>query len=62
MLDLIRLEAELTALGDQVMGFAVAARFATRNPAHELAARALIRRVTGRPVTCSHELLSLIHI
>ena len=55
-LDLTRLEAELTALGDQVMGFAVAARFATRNPAHELAARALIRRVTGRPVTCSHEL------
>jgi N-methylhydantoinase A/oxoprolinase/acetone carboxylase beta subunit len=38
------------------MGFAVAARFATRNPAHEVAARALIRRVTGRPVTCSHEL------
>jgi N-methylhydantoinase A/oxoprolinase/acetone carboxylase beta subunit len=38
------------------MGFAVAARFATRNPTHETAARALIRRVTGRPVTCSHEL------
>jgi N-methylhydantoinase A/oxoprolinase/acetone carboxylase beta subunit len=38
------------------MGFAVAARFATRNPAHEVAARDLIRRVTGRPVTCSHEL------
>ncbi len=38
------------------MGFAVAARFATRNPAHEVAARDVIRRVTGRPVTCSHEL------
>ncbi len=55
-LDLARLEAELAGLADQVMGFAVAARFATRNPAHELAARELIRRVTGRPVTCSHEL------
>jgi N-methylhydantoinase A/oxoprolinase/acetone carboxylase beta subunit len=55
-LDLAALEAEVTALGPQVMGFAVAARFATRNPAHETAARALIRRVTGRPVTCSHEL------
>ena len=55
-LDLSRLEAEVAALADQVMGFAVAASFATRNPAHEMAARDLIRRVTGRPVTCSHEL------
>lgn len=55
-LDLAALEAELAALGDSVMGFAVAARFATRNPAHEVAARDLIRSVTGRPVTCSHEL------
>ena len=55
-LDLAPLEAEVATLGAQVMGFAVAARFATRNPAHEAAARALIRRVTGRPVTCSHEL------
>lgn len=55
-LDLAALEAEVAALGDSVMGFAVAARFATRNPAHEVAARDLIRRVTGRPVTCSHEL------
>jgi N-methylhydantoinase A/oxoprolinase/acetone carboxylase beta subunit len=55
-LDLAALEAAVAGLGDEVMGFAVAARFATRNPAHEVAARALIRRVTGRPVTCSHEL------
>ncbi len=55
-LDLARLETELPALAEQVMGFAVAARFATRNPAHEIAARDLIRRLTGRPVTCSHEL------
>jgi N-methylhydantoinase A/oxoprolinase/acetone carboxylase beta subunit len=55
-LDLAGLEAEVAALGDQVSGFAVAASFATRNPAHEIAARDLIRRVTGRPVTCSHEL------
>ncbi|MCZ8336026.1 MAG: hydantoinase/oxoprolinase family protein [Rhodobacteraceae bacterium] len=55
-LDLSRLETEVAALADQVMGFAVAASFATRNPAHEMAARDLIRRVTGRPVTCSHEL------
>ncbi len=55
-LDLVELERVVTDLGPQVMGFAVAARFATRNPAHERAARDLIRRVTHRPVTCSHEL------
>jgi N-methylhydantoinase A/oxoprolinase/acetone carboxylase beta subunit len=55
-LDLAALETGVLALGAEVSGFAVAARFATRNPAHELAARDLIRRVTGRPVTCSHEL------
>jgi len=55
-LDLAALEREVRALGDEVSGFAVAASFATRNPAHEIAARDLIRRVTGRPVTCSHEL------
>ena len=55
-LDLAALEAQLRELGPQVMGFAVAARFATRNPAHEIAVRDLIRAVTGRPVTCSHEL------
>ncbi len=55
-LDMVRLESQLRELGPEVMGFAVAARFATRNPAHEVAIRDLIRRVTGRPVTCSHEL------
>jgi len=55
-LDLAALEAQVAGLADQVMGFAVAASFATRNPAHEVAVRDVIRRVTGRPVTCSHEL------
>ena len=55
-LDLAWLETEVTRLGPDVMGFAVAARFAVRNAAHEIAVRDMIRRVTGRPVTCSHEL------
>ena len=55
-LDLNALETAVRGLADGVMGFAVAARFAVRNPAHEIAARDLIRRVTGRAVTCSHEL------
>ena len=55
-LDLLALERAVAEVGAGVMGFAVASHFATRNPAHEIAARDLIRRVTGRPVTCSHEL------
>ena len=55
-LDLAAVEAAAREHGPGVAGFAVAARFATRNPAHEIAARAAIRAATGRPVTCSHEL------
>ncbi|WP_420012267.1 hydantoinase/oxoprolinase family protein [Tateyamaria sp.] len=39
-----------------VSGFAVASQFATRNPAHEQRAAALVREVTGRPVSASHQL------
>ena len=55
-LDLSALEAALQGLEDGITGFAVAASFATRNPAHERAARDLIRDITGRPVSCSHDL------
>jgi len=36
--------------------YAVAALFATRNPAHELAAAEMIRTLTGKPVSLSHHL------
>jgi N-methylhydantoinase A/oxoprolinase/acetone carboxylase beta subunit len=52
--DLAALEAWLDA--SPAEGYAVCAYFAVRNPAHEIAARDLIRARTGRPVTCSHEL------
>ena len=52
------LRSALKGLGTDITGYAVAARFATRNPAHELAALELIRATTGKPVTCSHELSS----
>ena len=52
--DLAALEAWLP--GAEAEGYAVCAYFAVRNPAHEIAARDLIRARTGRPVTCSHEL------
>ncbi len=57
-LDLAPLEAALPELGGSVSGFAVCAYFATRNPAHEVMARDLIRERTGLPVTASHELTS----
>ena len=46
------------AITADVSAFAVAAHFATRNPAHEIAARDILRDTTRRPVTCSHELSS----
>ncbi len=54
-LDLPALAAWLDAHAD-VSAYAVAAQFATRNPAHELAASALITAATGRPVSLSHHL------
>ena len=50
------LRQALAVLPAGVRGVAVAGRFAVRNPAHEVAARALIRAETGLAVTCSHEL------
>ncbi len=57
-LDLAPLEDALGDLQKTVTAFAVCAMFAVRNPAHEIAARELIRQKTGMPVTCSHELTS----
>lgn len=54
-LELSRLSAFLETVSG-VSGFAVAARFATRNPAHELEAARLIQAACGAPVTCSHQL------
>jgi N-methylhydantoinase A/oxoprolinase/acetone carboxylase beta subunit len=55
-IDLDALQAGLDGLDAGVTAFAVAASFATRNSAHEVAVRDYIREVTGKPVTCSHEL------
>lgn len=46
----------LQAHKDGVSGFAVAAQFATRNPAHEVRAASLVAAVTGCPVSASHQL------
>jgi N-methylhydantoinase A/oxoprolinase/acetone carboxylase beta subunit len=57
-LDLASLEAAIERHGTSVAAFAVSGFFSVRNPAHEIAARDLIRRLTDRPVTCGHELTS----
>ena len=57
-LDVKALEAWLDGAGKSVTGYAVAGYFSTRNPAHEIAVRDMIRARTHLPVTCSHELTS----
>ena len=39
-----------------VSAFAVASQFATRNPAHELRATEIVKELTGKPVSASHQL------
>jgi N-methylhydantoinase A/oxoprolinase/acetone carboxylase beta subunit len=55
-LDIDALHAWLNAKGGTVSGYAVASQFATRNPAHELAAAQAITQMTGRPASLSHHL------
>jgi N-methylhydantoinase A/oxoprolinase/acetone carboxylase beta subunit len=45
-------------LDPAVEAFAIASLFSVRNPAHELRARAVVRELTHKPVTCAHELSS----
>ena len=42
----------------QVESFAISGYFGTRNPGHEIRARAIIEALTDLPVTCGHELTS----
>lgn len=55
-LDLDELARVTERIDASVEAYAVAAQFSVRNNAHELAARDAIRQLTGKPVTCSHEL------
>ncbi len=57
-LNLDLLAREATALKETVSAFAVASAFAVRNPAHEIEARDIITKATGKPVTLSTELTS----
>jgi len=55
-LDLEAVEAFVRKVKDKVSAFAVSSYFSVRNPAHELAVKALIKELTGMPVVCGHEL------
>ncbi|HCP82155.1 MAG TPA: hydantoinase [Octadecabacter sp.] len=55
-LDVAALSGALASISVPISGVAIASRFATRNSAHEIAARDVVREVLDVPVTCSHEL------
>lgn len=57
-LDLDAIRTAILRHAPAVTAFAVAGYFAVRNPAHEQAVRDLVRDLTGKPVTCGHELTS----
>lgn len=49
-------KAAVERMGRHVDAWAVSGYFGVRNPDHELRAAELIRQMTGKPVTCGHEL------
>jgi N-methylhydantoinase A/oxoprolinase/acetone carboxylase beta subunit len=55
-LDSAALSAAVEAMSPQVTAFAIASSFAVRNNAHEVRARDLVAKLTGKPVTLSSEL------
>lgn len=60
-LDLEAVRQAAQAYANGVRAFAISGYFGVLNPEHELAARDLVRQVTGLPVTCGHELTSELH-
>lgn len=57
-LDLEAARVAIEANKDRVSAFAISAMFGTRNTSHEVALRALVEQITGKPVACGHELAS----
>lgn len=57
-LDLPTAEQAIRLHAPKVAAFAVSGYFSVRNPAHENRLRAMVRELSGLPVTCGHELTS----
>jgi len=55
-LDMEGAEEAIRRFSPRVSAFAVSGFFGVRNPTHELRVRQRVRDLTGRPVTCGHEL------
>jgi len=60
-LDLAAAREAILAQAPRVSAFAISGYFGVRNPEHELRVRALVRDLTGLPVTCGHELTTDLH-
>lgn len=55
-LDEAAVEAAVREFGPRVEAFAIAAQFSVRNPEHELRVCEIVRKLSGKPATCSHDL------
>ncbi len=60
-LDLEAARRAVERFAPSAAAFAVSGYFSVRNPSHENRVRALIREVTGLPVTCGHEISANLH-
>jgi len=57
-LDLDRARQIIIEQHDKVAAFGISGLFGVRNPGHEVQLRELVSSLTGKPVTCGHELAS----
>jgi N-methylhydantoinase A/oxoprolinase/acetone carboxylase beta subunit len=57
-LDIEAATAAILEHAPDVEAFSVSSLFSVRNPKHEIRIRELVRDLTGKPVTCGHELTS----
>jgi len=60
-LNLTQVREAIQAAASGVEAFAVSGYFGVRNPDHEIQVRRLVRQMTGKPVTCGHELTTRLH-
>ena len=57
-LDVDAATAAIRTHAPDVEAFSISSLFSVRNPSHEIRLRDLVRKLTGKPVTCGHELTS----
>lgn len=60
-LDIAAARRAIETYARSVAAFAISGYFSVHNPTHELRVKRLVRRLTGLPVTCGHELTTNLH-